>query len=153
MIEERLKELGIALPEAVAPVANYVPGVITGNLLFLSGQLPLKDGAPTSTGICGAEVSVEDGATAARQCALNLLAQAKAVLGGDIERIQRCVKLTCFVASASDFTKQPVVANGCSDMMVEILGDKGRHSRSAVGVASLPLNVPVEVEAIFEISA
>ena len=151
MIDERLKELGIELPEAAAPVANYVAALRSGNQLFISGQLPLKDGKPLATGHLGGDVSVEDGAAAARQCGLNILAQAKAALNGDLDRIERCVKLVGFVSSRPDFTGQPPVVNGASDLMVEVLGEKGRHARSAVGVAVLPLNVAVEVEAIFEI--
>ena len=151
MIEDRLKELGIELPQAAAPVANYVAAVESGTQLYISGQLPLKDGKPLVTGHLGAGVSVEEGAAAARQCGLNILAQAKAALGGDLERIERCVKLVGFVASTPDFTGQPPVINGASDLMVEVLGERGRHARSAVGVAVLPLDVAVEIEAIFEI--
>lgn len=148
-IDDRLKTLNITLPIAAAPAANYVSFVKTGNLLFTAGQLPFVDGKLPATGILGREVEIETGQNCARQCGINILAQAKAALG-DLDRISRIVKLTVFVASAPDFTAQPQVGNGCSDLMVEIFGDKGRHARSAVGVASLPLNAPVEIEAVIE---
>ena len=150
-IEARLASLGVTLPEAAAPVANYVPYVVTGNQLFISGQLPMSEGALAFTGKLGGGVSVEDGAAAAKLCAINLLSQAKAATG-DIEKIVRLVKLVGFVNSTPDFTDQPKVINGASDFMVEALGDKGRHARSAVSAASLPLGAAVEIEAIFEIA-
>ncbi|CDK98743.1 putative RutC family protein y4sK [Magnetospirillum gryphiswaldense MSR-1 v2] len=150
-IDARLAELGITLPVPAVAVANYVPFVITGNLVFVSGQLPMEGGKPVVFGHLGAEVSVEDGVRAARLCGLNLLAQAKAACGGDLDRIRRVVRLTAFVASTPDFTDQPKVVNGASDLMVEVLGDAGRHARVAVGAPSLPLNVAVEIEAVFEI--
>lgn len=150
-IDARLAELGITLPVPAVAVANYVPFVITGNLVFVSGQLPMEGGKPVVFGHLGAEVSVEDGVHAARLCGLNLLAQAKAACGGDLDRIRRVVRLTAFVASTPDFTDQPKVVNGASDLMVEVLGDAGRHARVAVGAPSLPLNVAVEIEAVFEI--
>ncbi len=152
-IDARLAELGISLPEPVAPVANYVPYVITGNLVFISGQVPMVDGKPAVTGKLGAEVSIEDGQRAARICALNVLAQLKAACGGDLDKVRRCVRLGNFVASAPSFSDQPKVANGASDLMVEVFGDAGRHARAAVGSVALPLNVAVEVEAVFEIAA
>ncbi|AVM73957.1 RidA family protein [Magnetospirillum gryphiswaldense] len=151
-IDARLAELGITLPVPAVAVANYVPFVITGNLVFVSGQLPMEGGKPVVFGHLGAEVSVEDGVRAARLCGLNLLAQAKAACGGDLDRIRRVVRLTAFVASTPDFTDQPKVVNGASDLMVEVLGDAGRHARVAVGAPSLPLNVAIEIEAVFEIA-
>jgi enamine deaminase RidA (YjgF/YER057c/UK114 family) len=153
-IETQLKQLNITLPHAAAPVANYVPGVITGNLLVLSGQLCLgADGklADRHMGKVGANVSPEDGREAARFCGLNLLAQAKAILG-DLDRIKRCVKLTGFINASPEYGAIPAVMNGASDLMVEVLGDAGRHARSTVGMAVLPMNAAVEVEAMFEIS-
>lgn len=149
-ISKRLADAGIALPEANAPAANYVPFVQQGNLLFVSGQIPMRDGAFV-TGKLGDDVSVEDGAEAARLCALALLSQVQAACGGDIDGLKRVVKLTGFVNSTADFTQQPQVINGASDFLVEALGDAGRHSRSAVSAASLPLGVAVEIEGIFEL--
>ena len=150
-IEARLAELGVILPEAPAPAANYVPWVRTGNLLFVSGQIAANaDGF--ITGKLGENMTAEDGAIAAKACAINLLAQLKAGCDGDIERLVRVVKLVGFVNSTPDFGDQPKVINGCSDFMVEALGNKGRHSRSAVSAASLPFGVAVEIEGIFEIS-
>ncbi|POF29002.1 RidA family protein [Roseibium marinum] len=150
-IEARLSDLGITLPEAAAPAANYVPFVRTGNQLFISGQLPMKEGKIQVTGKLGADVSLEDGKAAAKLCAINLLAQAKAALG-DLEKATRLVKIVGFVNSTADFTEQPQVINGASDFMVEAMGDKGRHARSAVSAASLPFGAAVEIEAIFEIA-
>ena len=150
-IETRLAELGITLPEPVAPVANYVPFVITGKQIFVSGQVPIVDGKPAFIGTCGTTISTDDAVKAARVCAINLVAQAKAATG-DLDRIARVVKLVGFVNSAPDFTEQPKVINGASDLMVEVFGDNGRHARSAVGVAALPLGVSVEVEAVFELA-
>lgn len=149
-VEQRLKDLGITLPVPAAAVANYVPFVVTGNLVFVSGQLPLDNGKPAVQGKLGAEVSVEDGIRAARLCGLGLLAQVRAATG-DLDHVKRVVRLTAFVASTPDFTDQPKVVNGASDLMVEVLGDAGRHARVAVGAPSLPLNVTVEIEGIFEI--
>ncbi len=150
-IQDRLDRLGIALPSPAAPVANYVPFVITGNLLFVSGQVPFGPDGLEYTGTLGDGLSVEDGQAAARLCAINILAQANVALGS-LERIRRCVKLGGFVACAAEFTNHPKVINGASDLMVELLGDAGRHARFAVGAASLPLGVSVEVDAVFEIS-
>lgn len=150
-VESRLAELGLVLPTPAVAVANYLPFVVSGSLVFVSGQLPLVDGKVTVTGRLGAEVSLEDGQSAARQCAVNLLAQARAAAGGDLDRVTRLIRLGGFVASTPDFTDQPKVVNGASDLMVAVLGDAGRHSRAAVGVASLPLNAAVEIEAIFEL--
>ena len=150
-VETRLARLGLALPEPPGAVANYVPFVVTGALVFVSGQLPLENGKPAVTGRLGADVSLEEGVHAARLCALNLLAQAKAACDGDLDRVKRLVRLTAFVASTADFTDQPKVANGASDLMAAALGEAGRHARVAVGAPSLPLNVAVEIEAVFEI--
>lgn len=149
-IENRLKDLGVSLPEAAAPAANYVPFAKTGNQLYISGQLPMLDGKIQVTGKLGADVSLEDGKNAARICAINLLAQAKAATG-NLDKVTRLVKIVGFVNSTGDFTDQPQIINGASDFMVEAMGDAGRHARSAVSAASLPFGVPVEIEAIFEI--
>ncbi len=149
-IESRLAEMGLALPSAPAPAANYVPWVISGNQIFVSGQVSQSPGG-FITGTLGADLSTEQGAEAARACALSLLAQAKAALGGDWSRLKRVVKLTGFVNCTADFTDQPKVINGASDLLVAVLGEAGRHARSAVGAPSLPLGVAVEIEAIFEI--
>ena len=151
-VDARLAELGIEVPDAAAPVANYVAYVQTGNLVFVSGQVTIKDGTPQFIGKVGAEVSVDDGVEAAKLCAINIIAQLKAACGGDLDRVQRIVKLTGFVNSAPDFTEQPKVVNGASDLMVAAFGDKGRHSRAAVSAASLPLGVACEVEAVAEIA-
>jgi enamine deaminase RidA (YjgF/YER057c/UK114 family) len=148
-IDARLKELGIVLPKAAAPAANYVPFVVTGNLVFVSGQLPFENGELKHKGIVGASVSIEDAVKAARLCALNLIAQLQAAVG-DLDHVARVVKLNGFVASAATFTEQPKVVNGASDLMVEVFGDLGKHARAAVGVASLPLGVAVEVDGVFE---
>ena len=150
-IASRLAARGIELPAAAAPAANYVPYVQTGNLLFVSGQLPLKDGKLFSTGLLGKEVDVETGARAAEYCAINILAQAAAALGGDLGKIARVVKLNGFVASTADFTEQHLVVNGASNLIADILGEPGRHARAAVGVASLPLNAAVEIDAVIEV--
>ncbi|WP_026869835.1 RidA family protein [Inquilinus limosus] len=149
-IEARLREKGITLPAVAAPAANYVPSVISGNMLYVSGQVPFVDGKISHTGKLGAEFAVEDGYACARICAINILAAAKAALG-DLDRVVRVVKLGGFVNSTPDFTDQPKVVNGASDLMAEAFGDAGKHARAAVGVAQLPLGCAVEVEAIFEI--
>lgn len=149
-IENRLERLGISLPEAAAPAANYLPYAQSGTLLLTSGQLPLVDGKLLSSGQIGDKLSVEDGQAAARACAINVLAQAKAALG-DLNKIKRIIKITVFVSSTPNFIEQHLVANGASDIFVDILGESGKHARSAVGVASLPLNASVEVEAIIEV--
>ena len=150
-IEKRLAELGLSLPPAPAPVANYVPTVVTGNLLFVSGQISRAGDGTTLTGKLGAGVDIAKEREAARICALNILAQANAALGS-LDRIVRIVKLTGFVNAAPAFTDHPQVVNGASDLLVEVLGDRGRHTRSAVGVAGLPLDAAVEVEAIIEVA-
>ena len=149
-IESKLAELGVTLPAAPAPGANYVPYVMTGNTVYVSGQVS-QNGDGFITGKLGSDVSVEDGAAAAKTCAISLLAQLKAACGGDIERLVRVVKLVGFVNSTTDFGDQPKVINGASDFMVAALGDRGRHARSAVSAASLPFGVTVEIEGIFEI--
>lgn len=151
--EKRLAELGIVLPAAAAPVANYVPAVVAGALLVVSGQLPFgPDGAidPHHKGKLGGEVNPPEGREAARRCALNVLAQARAALGG-LDRIVRVVRLGGFVNCRPHFADLPLVMNGASDLMVEVFGDAGRHARSTVGVAELPMEAAVEVEAMFEI--
>lgn len=150
-IEARLAELGLSLPDAPAPAANYVPYVLTGNTLYVSGQISMDASGNLITGKVGAELSVEDGAAAAGRCALSLLAQVRAACGGDFDKLARVVKLTGFVNSTPDFADQPKVINGCSDLLVSILGDQGRHARSAVSAGALPLNVAVEIEGIFEL--
>jgi enamine deaminase RidA (YjgF/YER057c/UK114 family) len=150
-IDARLAELGITLPEAAAPAANYVPYVQSGKLLFISGQLPFAGGELVNPGTVGSDVTVEQAQEAARQVALNIIAQAKAACGGDLDKVVRCVKLGGFVACADGFTQQPQVVNGCSDTMVEVFGDKGRHARFAVGTNALPLGTCVEIDAIFEV--
>lgn len=154
-IEARLRELGIALPEPARPVANYVPFVVTGTQLVVSGQLPLQaDGtlAADHKGKLGDSVFHEAGRNAARLCAINVLSQARAALG-DLDRIGRCVRLGGFINCRPDFAALAAVMNGASDLMVEVLGDAGRHARSTVGVAELPLDAAVEVEALFEVRA
>ncbi|MEE9140660.1 MAG: RidA family protein [Alphaproteobacteria bacterium] len=150
-VESRLKELGIALPEAAGAVANYVPFVVSGGLVFVSGQLPIAGGKVVYTGRLGAELSLADGQQAARLCGLNLIAQVKAALGGDLDRVRRVVRLGGFVNCTPDFTDHPKVVNGASDLMVEVFGEAGRHARAAVGVAALPLGAAVEVDGMFEV--
>ena len=149
-IDKRLAELGLVLPAAPTPVANYVPAVIVGELLFVSGQISRAGDGTTITGKLGGGVEIARGRDAARICALNILAQAKAALG-NLDRLARIVKLTGFVNATPDFVDHPQVVNGASDLLVEILGEKGRHTRSAVGVAGLPLDAAVEIEAIIAI--
>lgn len=150
-IEARLQQLGITLPAAPNPVANYVPFLFAGDLLFISGQISKTADGKVVTGHLGAGVSVEAGQSAARHCALNILAQAQAALG-TLDRVAQVVKLTGFVAAMPEFTDHPKVVNGASDLMVEVLGEKGRHTRAAVGVASLPMGAAVEVDAILRIA-
>lgn len=147
---KKLSELGIVLPDAAAPAANYVPFVQVGNTLYVSGQISRNEDG-LITGVLGDDMTVEQGAAAAKTCALYLLAQVKEACGGDLDRLVRVVKLTGFVNSTKDFTDQPKVVNGCSDFLVEALGDAGRHARSAVSAGALPLGVAVEIEGIFEI--
>ena len=148
-IEARLSELGIVLPEAAAPVASYVPVVVQNGIAYVSGQLPFVDGELV-IGRLGDDVSLEQGQQAARACGMMILAQLKAA-GIDLDRVERVVKLGAFVSSTSDYTDQPKVANGASDLMFDVFGDKGRHARAAVGVPALPLGAAVEVDAIIAI--
>ncbi len=148
-INQRLAEMDVEIPHAAAPAANYAPFATTGNVLMTAGQLPLENGKLIATGLLGAELDIATGQEAARACAINILAQAKVALG-DLERIKRLVKITVFVASVPSFTEQHLVANGASDFLAEALGERGIHARSAVGTASLPLNAPVEIEAVIE---
>jgi enamine deaminase RidA (YjgF/YER057c/UK114 family) len=150
-IETRLAELGVTLPDAPAPAANYVPFVQVGDLLFVSGQISQKDGS-LITGKVGADLTTEEGASAARTCGIGLLAQVKAACGGDLDRLVRAVKLSGFVNSTPEFTEQPQVINGCSDFLMEALGTAGEHARAAVSAGALPLNVAVEIEGVFQIS-
>jgi enamine deaminase RidA (YjgF/YER057c/UK114 family) len=150
-VEARLKELGLVLPSAAAPAANYEPYAIAKGLIFIAGQAPLVNGKPTAVGRVGAEVSLTDAVAAARVCGLNVLAQVKAAVNGDWGRLQRCVRLCGYVSSAADFYDQPKVVDGASDLMVAVLGPAGRHSRSAMGAYVLRANVPVVVDAVFEL--
>ena len=151
-IDDRIAELGITLPDPQAPVANYVPSVRTGNLIYLSGLGPAaaEDGS-TPNGKLGQDLGTEEGYKAARLVGVNMLARMKQAVDGDLDRVKRVVKLLSMVNSTGDFTEHPQVANGCSDLMVEVFGDKGRHARSAVGMANLPGNIPVEIEVILEV--
>ncbi len=152
-IEERLAELAIELPDAPAPAANYVPFVVSGTLVFVSGQVPVWNGELRHIGQVGGDLGLEDGIQAARLCGLNLIAQARAAAGGDLERIARVVKLGGFVNAAPGFTDHPKVVNGASDLMVEVFGDRGRHARFAVGSSTLPRGVAVEVDGVFELKS
>ena len=150
--EDRLAELGIELPEPPSPVASYVPVVVVGDLAFCSGQVPMDSGKLMWSGKLGSDLDVPDGSRAARRCALQSLAALRRELGS-LDRIRRIVKLTVFVASAPGFYEQPKVANGASDLLVEVFGESGKHARSAVGVTELPLGAPVEVDVVVEIEA
>ncbi len=150
--EARLAEMGVELREAPAPAANYVPFVVVGDIVYVSGQISMNaDGL--ITGKVGADLTTEEGAAAARTCAISLLSQVKAACGGDLDRLKRVVKLTGFVNSTVDYTDQPKVVNGASDFLVEALGEAGRHSRSAVSAGALPLGVAVEIEGIFQLES
>ncbi|MFN0115036.1 MAG: RidA family protein [Paracoccaceae bacterium] len=149
-IDARLQELGVTLPEAAPPAANYIPFVLAGDLVFISGQISQGPGGLVK-GKLGADLDVTAGAAAARLCAISLLAQLRRACGGDFGRVVRAVKLTGFVNSTPDFTDQPKVMNGCSDFLVEVMGEAGRHARSAISAGALPLGVAVEVEAIFQV--
>ena len=151
-IEARLKELGIELPKAPAPAGNYVPFVTVGKLVFAAGQVPVWNGEVRYKGRLGDGLSLDDGYQAARLCGLNLIAQAKAAAGGDLDRVKRVVKLGGFVSCTADFTDQPKVVNGASDLMAEVFGEAGKHARFAVGAPNLPLGVAVEIDGIFELS-
>lgn len=151
-IAARLKELAIALPAPPAPVASYVPYVVSGNLVFISGQVTAAPDGLKYVGTIGKDLSLEDGKAAARLCLINVLAQLNAACAGNLDHVKRCVKLTVFVNAVPGFEQHPEVANGASDLVVEIFGDAGKHARAAVGAGSLPRNVACEVEAIFEIA-
>jgi enamine deaminase RidA (YjgF/YER057c/UK114 family) len=151
-IEARLRELGIELPQASAPVANYVPYTTSGNLVIVSGQVSVRGGKPEFVGKLGRDIDVASGQQAARLCALNVVAHLKNACGGDLDRVRRVLRLGGFVNCTPEFTEMPQVVNGASNLMVEIFGDAGKHARAAVGVASLPLGVAVEVEAMFELA-
>ncbi len=150
-IESRLTELGITLPEVAAPVAAYIPAQQTGNLIFTSGQLPMRDGALMATGILGVDIEINEAYACARQCALNALAAIKAIVG-DLDRVVRIVKVTGYVASHPTFTNQPAVVNGASELLAEIFGPSAAHARSSIGMAVLPLNAPVEIELLVEVA-
>ena len=150
-ISERLNELGITLPDAPAPAANYVPYVQTGKLLFISGQVPMVNGAIEVTGKVGADVSIETAQQQARICAINILAQINAATGGDLYQVKQVIKLGGFVACANDFTNQPEVINGASDLMADLFGSAGQHARFAVGTNALPRGVCVEIDAVVEL--
>lgn len=151
-IEARLKQLGIELPEPSAPVANYVPFTVSGNIVFISGQICVWGGERRYVGKLGAGIGIPDGQQAAKLCALNVLAHLKTACGGDLDRVKRCLRLGGFVNCTPEFGDMPAVINGASDLMVEVFGDAGRHARAAVGVSSLPAGVSVEVEGTFEIA-
>ena len=151
-IDARLKELNIDLPTPSTPAANYVPFKRAGSLVFIAGQVPNANGKDQFTGQVGKEISLEDAQKAARLCADNILAQLKAAVGGDLDKVVSCVRLGGFVNAVPGYGQQPQVINGASDLMVEVFGDAGRHARAAVGCGSLPRNVPVEVDAIFEVA-
>ena len=151
MIKERLAELGIVLPTPMAPLANYVPFVRSGNMVVVSGQIPALDGKVAFTGKVGAEVSEDDGRKAARLCLINVLAQLNMALDGDLDGVVRVIRLGGFIASPPEFTRHAVVMNGASDLAVEVFGDAGRHARSTIGVPSLPADAAVEVEGMFEV--
>jgi enamine deaminase RidA (YjgF/YER057c/UK114 family) len=150
-IDAKLAELGISVPQAAAPLANYIGYNVVGKLVVVSGQIPLVDGKVAVTGKVGAGVSVEQGAAAARICFVNLLAQLKAAAGGDLDKVKRVVRLGGFIASPPEFTQHALVMNGASDLAVEVFGDKGRHARTTIGVPALPADAAVEVEGMFEL--
>ncbi|MFD1744457.1 RidA family protein [Rhizobium helianthi] len=152
-IDGRLKELGIELPVAAAPAANYVPYTLSGNTLYISGQLPMEGGKVAVTGLVGSDVDVATAQRAAELCAINILSQVKAALGGDLGKVRRVLKLNGFIASAPGFSEQHVVMNGASNLVANVLGEAGKHARAAVGMAALPFNAAVEVDAILEVEA
>ena len=151
-VEQRLREIGVTIPNAPSPAANYLPFTRTGNLVFVSGQVPFVDGKLEVTGTVGKNASVEEAQDQAKICAINLIAQVKVACDGDLDRVVKVVKLGAFVASAKDFFNQPVVVNAASDLMVQAFGEAGRHARFAVGTNALPLNCLVEIDGVFEIS-
>jgi enamine deaminase RidA (YjgF/YER057c/UK114 family) len=150
-IDSRLNELGLELPQATAPIANYVPFTRAGDIVIVSGQVSVRNGKPEFVGKLGAGVSVADGQQAAKLCALNILAHLRTACDGDLDKVKRVLRLGGFVNCTPDFTEMPQVVNGASDLMVQVFGDAGKHARAAVGVSSLPLGVSVEVEAMFEL--
>jgi len=152
IIDARLRSLGIELPDPVAPAANYVPYVVTGNLVFVSGQVPVDATGLPYCGKVGGDVSQDDAIKAARLCGINILAALRQACGGDLDRVKRCVKLGGFVNGTPEFDQHPAVINGCSDLMVEVFGDAGKHARFALGASNLPFNVAVEIDAVFEIA-
>jgi enamine deaminase RidA (YjgF/YER057c/UK114 family) len=147
-----LEELGIALPDAAVPVANYIPVARFGNLVLVAGQLPIENGQPQFVGKLGREFGVMDGQKAARLCAINIIAQVRTALDGDLDRVKRCLRIGGFVNSEPNFTQHSQVIDGASDLMVQVFGDAGKHARAAVGAASLPRGVAVEVEGMFEVA-
>ena len=151
-VEAKLKDMGITVPDAPAPAANYLPFVTSGNLVFISGQVPFVDGKLQITGKIGDNATMEDGQAQARICAINLIAQLKVACGGDLDRVKRVVKLGAFVCSTDGFTGQPDVVNGASNLIVEAFGEAGRHARFAVGTNALPLGCLVEIDGVFEIA-
>jgi len=151
MIENRLKELNIKIDKIPAPAANYLPYIKSGNQIFISGQLPVKNGEIAFKGKVGNEVTIEEAREAAKICAINIIANLKEACDGDLNKVKKCVKLGIFINAIDDFAQHPQIGNGASDLMVDIFAEKGKHSRFAVGVSSLPFNVPVEIDAIFEI--
>jgi len=150
--EEVLAELGLTIPELAAPVANFVPYVMTGSLVYVSGQIPVRDGEIGFVGKLGRDFDVDEGREAARLCALNVLSVIRAACGGNLDRVSRCVRLGGFINSTDEFTAQPEVMNGASDLVVAVFGERGRHARAAVSVNALPRGVAVEVDAVFEIT-
>jgi len=150
-VEQRLSELGFTLPQVATPAGSYLPAMISGNLVFTAGQIPLVEGKLMATGKLGAEITVEYGAEIAQRCALNALAAVKSVIG-DLDRVKQIVKIVGFVSSVPEFTSQPAVINGASEFLQQVFGDAGQHARSAVGVSVLPLDAPVEIELIVEFS-
>ncbi|MAU27936.1 MAG: hypothetical protein CMJ07_01965 [Pelagibacterales bacterium] len=150
IIDEKIQSLGIKLPSSPKPAANYIPYVISNNLIFIAGQVPFENGEIKHTGKVGENINIDKAKTIARTCGLNIISVLKDALDGDLSRVTKCVKLGIFVACTNDFHNQPEVANGASDLMVEIFGEAGKHARFAVGTNSLPRNVPVEVDAVFE---
>ena len=151
MIEKRLEELSIKIPEFVAPAANYLPYVKSGNQIFISGQLPAQNGKMAFVGKVGKDIDVAQAKEAAKICAINLIAVLKAACDGDLNKVKKCVKLGIFINAVDDFANHPEIGNGASDLMVEIFQEKGKHARFAMGAGSLPFNVPVEIDAVFEI--
>ena len=151
-IDAKLEELGIELPTPTVPAANYVPFVVTGKTVYVSGQLPMVDGELYYVGTVGDDITVNEAQAAARACAMNIIAHLRSACDGDLDRVKQCLKVGGFVNAVPGFTEQPAVINGASDLMVEVFGDVGRHARFAVGAGSLPFGVSVEVDAVFEIS-